>query len=32
MTSEEMYDILFNIISTKLYGEEYSLLNTLIIV
>ena len=32
MTSDEMYDIIFNIISTKLYGEEDSLLNTLIIV
>jgi len=32
MTSDEMYDILFIIISTKLYGEEDSLLNTLIIV
>ena len=32
MTSDEMYDILFNIISTKLYGEEDSLLNTLIII
>jgi hypothetical protein len=32
MTSDEMYDILFTIISTKLYGEEDSLLNTLIIV